>query len=187
MCRESSGMLALQNPGKGSCPVTNTRKVLSILAILSLAGCSQRFAVSINEQTVYDPRPNSAGYRFSDPGLQGCVNFALQGGGSVEALTVLSCPGWEIEEIEGIGALSSLQFLDLSNNVITSLAPLEALDRLSSLTITNNRVTDIAPLLSMPTLTSAVLIGNNAIPCRQLDDLSERLGNNLRRPEACRG
>lgn len=167
--------------------MTNTRKVLSILAIFALAGCSQRFAVSINEQTVYDPRPNSSGYRFSDPGLQGCVNFALQGGGSIESLTVLACPDWEIEEIEGIGVLSNLQFLDISNNAITSLAPLEGLDRLSSLTITNNRITDIAPLLSMQTLTSAVLTGNDAIPCGQLDDLSERLGNNLRRPAECRG
>lgn len=167
--------------------MTNIPKILSILALIALAGCSQRFAVSINEQTVYDPRPNATGYRFSDPGLQGCVNFALQGGGAVETLTVLACPGWEIDEIEGIGALNSLQYLDISNNRISSLAPLEALDRLSSLTITNNRVTDIAPLLSMPTLTSAVLTGNDNIPCGQLDDLSERLGNNLRRPIECRG
>lgn len=167
--------------------MTNIPKTLCILATIALAGCSQRFAVSINEQTVYDPRPNSTGYRFSDPGLQGCVNFALQGGGSIEQLTVLACPGWEIEEIEGIGALSSLQFLDMSNNRLTSLAPLEALDRLSSLTITNNRIGDIAPLLSMVTLTSAVLTGNDNIPCGQLDDLSEKLGNNLRRPAECRG
>ena len=167
--------------------MTNTQKVLSSLVIFTLVGCAQRYAVSINEQTVYDPRPNSTGYRFSDPGLQGCVNFALEGGGSPEVLTVLACPGWEIAEIEGIGALSSLQFLDISNNSIMSLAPLEGLDRLSSLTITDNRITDIAPLLSMQTLTSAVLTGNNDIPCGQLEALSERLGNNLRQPAECRG
>ncbi|MDP1931878.1 MAG: leucine-rich repeat protein [Gammaproteobacteria bacterium] len=161
--------------------------LLSILAIIILGGCAQRFAVSINDQTVYDPRPNATEYRFSDPGLQGCVNFALQGGGSVATLTVLACPGWEITEIEGIGALAALQFLDLSNNQISSLAPLESLNRLSSLTATNNRITDIAPLLSMRTLTSAVLTGNNNIQCGQLDNLDERLGNNLRRPAECRG
>ncbi len=179
-------MLTASTIGKGRSTVKKNRPVLSILTIMLFAGCSQQFAVSINEQPVYDPRPNATEYRFSDPGLQGCVNFALQGGGSVAELTVLACPGWEIAEIEGIGALDGLQFLDISNNRVSSLAPLDALERLSSLTVTNNRITDIAPLLSMQTLTSAVLTGNNNIQCGQLDNLAERLGNNLRRPAECR-
>jgi len=161
---------------------------ITSLALLGLSACSQQFAVSINERTVFDPRPGAATYRFADPGLQACVNFALQQeGASFDSLAVLSCPGWEIEDIEGIGAITSLQFLDVSNNSISSLAPLSALPRLSGINATDNHITDIAPLLSLNALTSVVLMGNDGILCRQLDALQLRLQQALRRPADCRG
>lgn len=155
--------------------------------LLVLAGCSQQFAVSINDRTVFDPRPGASTYHFADPGLQACVNFALQQpNATFETLTVLACPGWEIEDIEGIGALTTLQFLDISNNSISSLAPLAALSRLSGIGVSDNQITDIAPLISMSTLTSAVLTGNDNILCRQLDTLQARLHTDLGRPQDCR-
>ena len=154
---------------------------------LAASACSQRYAVSINNQTVFDPRPNATAYRFADPGLQGCVNLALQQpNAELERITVMSCSGWEIESLEGIALLRSLQFLDLSNNRIVSIAPLSGLPRLSSLSITNNRVRDIETLIDMNSLTSAVLTGNTAIRCNQLDALAAKLGNNLQRPASCR-
>jgi len=162
--------------------------VVSIATLLLMSACSQQFAVSINDRTVFDPRPGAASYRFADAGLQACVNFALQQpGATFETLTVLSCPGWEIDDIEGIGALTTLQFLDVSNNSISSLAPLSALPRLSGLSAADNQITDIAPLLSLDALASAVLTGNDDILCRQLDALQERLQRNLGRPANCRG
>lgn len=158
-----------------------------ILIALFCSSCSQRFAVTLNDQTLYDPRVSASEQRFADAGLQGCVNFALQQPDTtVETLKVLACPGWEIEELDGIAALAALQFLDLSDNRISSLAPLEPLRNLSSVSILNNRVTDIAPLLSMVTLTSAMLTGNDNIQCAQLEVLSSKLGKNLRRPANCR-
>lgn len=162
---------------------------LPLLLMITALGtaCSQRFAVSINDQSLYDPRPNATSYRFADPGLQACVNFALREPGSQLAdIRVLSCSEWEVEEIEGIAVLSSLQFLDISGNQISSLAPLSGLPRLSSLSAVNNRIIDITPLLGMTSLTSAALAGNNNIPCAQLDRLENRLGANLRRPDTCR-
>ena len=158
-----------------------------IILALFCSSCSQRFAVTLNDQTLYDPRVNAGELRFADPGLQGCVNFALQQPNTtLETLKVLACPGWEIEILDGIAALTTLQFLDLSDNRISSLAPLQPLRNLSSVSILNNRVTDIAPLLSMLTLTSATLTGNDNIQCSQLDVLSGKLGQNLRRPADCR-
>ncbi len=156
------------------------------LGLLSSA-CSQRYAVSINNQTVYDPRPNATAYRFADPGLQGCINLALQQpNAELERITILSCSGWEIEDLEGISLLKALQFLDLSNNRISSVAPLSNLPRLSSLSITNNRVRDIETLIAMNSLTSAVLTGNTTISCAQLNTLATKLGDNLQRPATCR-
>lgn len=160
---------------------------ITAAALLSLSACSQQFAVSINDRTVFDPRPGMPAYRFADAGLQACVNFALQQPGTTfETLAVLSCPGWEIEDIEGIGALAGLQYLDVSNNSISSLAPLSALPRLGGLNATDNQITDIAPLLSLNSLASAVLTGNDGILCRQLDALQVRLQRDLSRPEDCR-
>ncbi|MDO8272192.1 MAG: hypothetical protein Q7U82_09780 [Gammaproteobacteria bacterium] len=158
-----------------------------ILIAMFCSSCSQRFAVTLNDQTLYDPRVNAGEQRFADPGLQGCVNFALQQPNTtLETLKVLACPGWEIEVLDGMVELTALQFLDLSDNLISSLAPLQPLRNLSSISILNNRVTDIAPLLSMATLTSATLTGNDNIQCSQLDVLSNKLGQNLRRPVNCR-
>jgi len=160
---------------------------VSVTGMLTMAACSQQFAVSINDQTVFDPRPGAAQYRFADAGLQACVNFALQQpGATFETLAILSCPGWEIEDIEGIGTLTTLQFLDVSNNSISSLAPLSALPRLGGLNAGDNQITDIAPLFSLNSLASAVLTGNDGILCRQLDTLQERLQLNLGRPATCR-
>ncbi len=159
-----------------------------LFAILALTACSQRFAVSINERPVFDPRPGASAYRFADSGLQACVNFALQQpGASFDTLTILACPDWEIENIEGIGSIATLQYLDISNNRLTSLAPLSALTRLSGLNAAANQLTDIAPLLSIRTLTSVVLAGNDGILCRQLEALEQRLQGNLTRPADCSG
>jgi len=168
-----------------------TRKLFRCTTLLLLSfvasACSHQFAVSVNNQTLIDPRPNTTAYRFADPGLQGCVNFALQQpNATVDTISVLSCSGWQIESIEGIATLRALQFLDLSNNRISSLAPLRQLSRLSSVSITDNRVRDIEPLISISTLTSAVLTGNVNIACDQLTSLGARLGDNLRRPASCR-
>lgn len=166
---------------------TLTRTTTLVLLTLVASACSQRFAVSVNNQTLIDPRPNATAYRFADPGLQGCVNFALQQpNAQIETITVLSCSGWEIESIEGIATLRALQFLDVSNNRIGSLAPLSQLPRLSSISATDNRLRDIEPLIALETLTSASLTGNPNIPCTQLASLGERLGENLRRPSNCR-
>ncbi|MCB1665966.1 MAG: leucine-rich repeat domain-containing protein [Pseudomonadales bacterium] len=161
-------------------------RLTGLLLVGLLCACSQRYAVSINNQTIIDQRPNAGNYRFDDPGLQGCVNFALQQpDATLETIAVLSCSGWEIENIEGIDALRALQFLDLSNNRINSLAPLAPLRRLSSISLTDNRVRDIDPLNALNSLTSAVLTGNNNISCAQLDVLQQKLGDNLRRPTSC--
>lgn len=159
-----------------------------LLVLLIMTACSQRFAVSINERTVFDPRPAASNYRFADPGLQACVNFALQQpGATLDSLSILACPDWEIEDLEGIGVIAALQYLDLSNNRLSSLAPLSALPRLSGVNATDNQLTDIAPLLSMRALTTVVLTGNERILCRQLDALAQRLQANLTRPANCAG
>ena len=155
-------------------------------ALPLLAGCAG-YAVTLNEQTLYDPRERVTEHQFADPGLQACVNMALQQQRveAAENLTVLSCSGLEIRSLAGLEALGSLQFLDVSGNRLTHLDPLRSLSRLRSVTASANPLNEISALFSVTGLTTAVFTGSNEIPCAHLDRLAERLGNNLTRPERC--
>lgn len=157
--------------------------------LLLLAACSQQFTVSINNQPVFDPEGRLFVGQLVDPGLQGCVNLALQQQGlqDPESLTVLSCANSEIGDLGNIGLLSELRFLDLGNNNISNITPLEGLTELGGLNLMNNALTDVSALLNIRTLASVNLIGNDGIPCAQLQLLEARLGENLNQPANCRG
>ncbi len=160
---------------------------LTLAVIVLLTSCTRQFAVSINNNVLYDPRPNSV-VMVEDPGLQSCINLALeqQGGGSPTTIRILTCPYLEIVSLSGIFVLENLQYLDLSGNQVENFDPLQRLSRLSSVNAPDNNLKDIGGVLDIPSLTSAVLTGNNDIPCDQLDDLQERLNSSLLRPESCR-
>lgn len=158
------------------------------LAIIFLSvSCTRQFAVSVNNNVLYDPRPNSV-VMVEDPGLQSCINLALeqQGGGDPASIRILTCPYLEIVSLSGIFVLENLQYLDLSGNQVENFDPLMRLSRLSSINAPENNLKDIGGVLDIPSLTSAVLTGNDNIPCDQLDDLQERLNSSLLRPESCR-
>lgn len=155
---------------------------------MALLSCARPLTVSVNDQAVYDPRGRIIGSQALDADLQGCINLAMeqQQVNSPAELRVLSCANSEIRNLANIGRLQRLRFLDLSNNNIANLTPLEELPNLSALSLVNNRITDIGPLLNIQSLTSVSLLGNNTIPCQQLSQLRQILGNNLTPPDSCR-
>lgn len=156
--------------------------------LILLSSCSQPLAVSINNQAVYDPSGRLIASEVIDADLQGCINLAMQQQGLDDAteLTVLSCSNSEIGNLENIDQLVRLRFLDLSNNNISNLTPLEELPNVTGISLINNRINDISPLFNVRSLTSVSLLGNDAIPCDQLDQLREIIGDNLNGPETCR-
>lgn len=171
-----------------NCVVTRARVVLGAgLGLLALAACATPFTVSVNDQAVYDPAGRLARTLVTDADLQGCINLAVrqQGLSAATELTVLSCPGSNIVELDNIEQLPRLRFLDLANNSITNITPLEGLTQLGGLNLVNNQVTDIGPLLNIPTLVSVSLLGNDNIPCAQIRQLQTRLGDNLTPPASC--
>ncbi|MCB1672263.1 MAG: hypothetical protein R3F41_01660 [Gammaproteobacteria bacterium] len=162
--------------------------LLTLAILLSLAGCSRQFAVTVNNRSIYDPRFPEGTRQVADSGLQGCLNLALNQGSiqDVAELTVLACPAAEISDLRGIGQLAGLQFLDLAANRISDLQPLAELSRLRGLSLPDNVITDISPLFAMPGLNAVILTGNPGISCSQLARLEQRLGPNLTRPSSCR-
>jgi len=160
---------------------------LALAIIVLMTGCSRQFAFSINNNTLYDPRPRNF-VIVEDPGLQSCINLAMQqeGGSDPETIRILTCPYLEIVSLTGIFVLDNLRYLDLSGNQVENLDPLLRLRRLSSVNAPDNNLKDISGILDIPGLTSAVLTGNPDIPCDQLDELEEKLENSLLRPDSCR-
>ncbi|MDT8428218.1 MAG: hypothetical protein RQ757_05580 [Pseudomonadales bacterium] len=152
---------------------------------LLITACARQFAVSVNNQTLYDPRPVLSNIQLVDPGMQSCLNLLLQQGAADSGeIRVFSCAGLAITTVDGIANLQGLQFIDISNN---QLPHLDELRRLALLGINaeNNRLNDISALLNIPTLVTANLRGNPDIPCQQLNRLRNKLGQNLQAPEQC--
>ncbi|MEQ8314014.1 MAG: leucine-rich repeat domain-containing protein [Gammaproteobacteria bacterium] len=167
---------------------TTTKAMVACAIALTLVACARPLTVSVNDQAVYDPRGRITGSQALDADLQGCINVAMQQQqvNRPAELRVLSCANSEIRNLANIGRLQRLRFLDLSNNNIDNLTPLEELPSLSALSLVNNRIADIGPLLNIQSLTSVSLLGNNTIPCQQLSQLRQILGNNLTPPDSCR-
>ena len=164
------------------------KPLILLLTMLTLVvACNRQYAVTINNQSVYDPRVPTGLLQLSDPDLQGCINLALSRPGVNDSsqLEVLSCANTNVADLRGIGQFRNLRFLDLAGNNITDLQPLTSLSRLSGLSIPHNPVTDISPLFGMNSLSAVILTGNNQLPCSQLDRLEQRLGQNLTRPQDC--
>ncbi|MEX0619287.1 MAG: leucine-rich repeat domain-containing protein [Pseudohongiellaceae bacterium] len=159
---------------------------LLIALALSVSGCGRQYSVSINNRPVYDPAGTLNDVRVADADLQGCINFmASRMNTSSGQLTVLSCPNSNVQDLSGIEQLSLLRFLDLGNNNITSIEPVTALPRLSVLNVEDNPINDITLLATLPGLTSVNLSGVTGLRCSHLDQLQDKLGNNLIRPVSC--
>jgi len=161
--------------------------VLVLVLVAGSAGCNRQYLVTVNNQSVYDPRIPADLLQLTDPNLQGCVNLALtqQNILNPSELGVLSCASAEVADLRGIEQFRNLRFLDLAVNNISDLQPLASLRQLSGLSIPFNPLTDISPLLGMNSLTAVILTGNGQLSCSQLNRLEQRLGENLTRPENC--
>lgn len=163
------------------------KRLIACSLLPLLAACSGPYTVTLNEAVVYSPNPSRVAGLLEDANLQGCVNQALLAAGSEDpaAITTLACPDAGIGSLAGIDALENLEQLDLSGNAIGNLSPLSSLDRLRVLSLRNNDIRGVTALMSLPLLRFVQLQGNDNIPCRQLDNLAEKLGGTLGRPGSC--
>lgn len=158
-----------------------------LLLSLPLSGCAiSPYTVSLNNNVLYSPNSELQAGGVADPALQGCINQALAVGAiEITALKTLACPDAGVRSLEGITRLTALEQLELSNNNIDNLSPLQPLRNLRVVSLRNNDIRNIGPLSGLALLRFVSLEGNEAIPCIQLDELQERLGNTLNRPVNC--
>lgn len=161
--------------------------LLAGLVASLLAACSgSPYTVSLNDNVLYSPNAALRAGGVSDPALQGCINQILAlGDTSLTEIRSLACPEAGVRSLDGLQALTALEQLELSNNAIDNLAPLQPLRNLRVVSLRNNGIRNIGPLSGLALLRFVSLEGNDGIPCRQLDELQERLGNTLNRPLNC--
>lgn len=157
-----------------------------LLLALFTSACSNRL-VTFNERVIYSPNAALINPVFSDAAMQGCLNQILNANPELETGTIrtFACPEAGIESLRGISALQGLEQLELSGNRIDNISELQPLRNLRVLSLRNNRIRNIGPLSGLPVLRFVSLEGNEDIPCRQLDELGDRLGATLNRPGAC--
>lgn len=158
-----------------------------LLMVLPLAACTAvPYTVSLNNNVLYSPNAALLAGGVADAALQGCINQALAvTEGELDSLKTLACPNAGVQSLEGINRLIALEQLELSNNSIDNLSPLQPLRNLRVVSLRNNAIRNIGPLSALPLLRFVSLEGNQNVPCSQLDELQERLGNTLNRPTAC--
>jgi len=160
----------------------------ALIAVISLllTACSG-YQFVLNDNVLYSPSNQPPPSLLSDPNLQGCLNqqFANAGNDDPRNIKLLACPSSAVQSLEGIRELPNLEQLELSDNNISDISPLLGLRNLRVLSARNNRISNINPLMSLPILRFVALQGNNAITCRQLDALEEKIGNSLNRPVSC--
>src|SRR5690606_32238404 len=137
---------------------------------------------------LYTPNPQQTGV-LQDANFQGCLNQVLNNTEDRDPalVTTLACPEAGISSLIGIDALSNLEQLDLGGNAITDLSPLSRLRNLRVLNLRDNSVRSVTALMNLPLLRIISLQGNDNIPCRQLDNLQDKVGNTLNRPLSCVG
>lgn len=137
-----------------------------VSAFFLLCAC-QGYDFTVNEKVVYTPTPLFHDYTTPDPGLNSCLEQAINDGRITNAqqLTTLDCSFAGIENLEGLSAFTGLTALRLSANKIRNLVELNKILTLETLYLDDNQIVDPVPLNQLPVLHDLDLSGNPALQC----------------------
>jgi hypothetical protein len=112
---------------------------LFIIPVCVLLGACQGYDVKVNEKVVYAPTPLFRDYTVPDPGLNGCLEQAINDDVVTRAqqLTTLDCSFAGIESLE-LTTITTLEALYLDDNQIVDPVPLGQLPALRHLDLSGN-------------------------------------------------
>jgi Leucine-rich repeat (LRR) protein len=149
---------------------------LIIIALISsslLTAC-QRYAVSLNQKSIYTPPGLFKNYQITDEALKNCVAQTILDSQITKAenLTRLNCSHANITSLAGIGKFYALHELNLDNNNLQRIDEIAHLGRLERLYLAQNNIKDGAPLLSLLHLKKLVIDGNGLLDCVDLQQLT---------------
>ncbi|MCB1704673.1 MAG: leucine-rich repeat domain-containing protein [Halioglobus sp.] len=148
---------------------------LFIVSACFLFSACQGYDVKVNDKVVYAPKPLFRDFTVPDPGLNGCLEQAINDGviTGAQQLTTLDCSFAGIENLEGLSTFTGLTVLRLSANQVRNLVELATLSRLEALYLDDNKVVDPVPLGQLPSLRHLDLSGNPKLQCPRPGSLAQ--------------
>ncbi|MEM1111007.1 MAG: hypothetical protein AAGI11_03775 [Pseudomonadota bacterium] len=140
--------------------------VALLLLTLSLSACGP-FDVSVNDRTVFTPRPLFKDYNIPDPALASCVGDAIasQLATSASELRSLVCRDAGVSSVAGLETFTALDRIDLRDNAIQDIGPLAAVSAVQTLLLSDNDIVNPVPLYRMTALAQLELEGNGRLLC----------------------
>lgn len=155
-----------------------------------LCAC-QKYAVSLNDKTIYTPPGVFKDFTIADTALANCVTQTLYDlhATSAEQLTQLDCSNAGITDLTGLSKFYALTRLNLASNKIENLEEIGKLGRLEILILDHNAIKNAAPLLHLLHLKQLNIGANTEIRCAELHQLSQALPQQLQltAPTHCAG
>lgn len=148
---------------------------LFIVPVYFLLCACQGYDVKVNEKVVYAPKPLFQDYTVPDPGLNRCLEQAINDGviTSAQQLIALDCSFAGIDNLEGLSVFTGLTVLHLSANNIRNLVEITAIASLEALYLDDNQIVDPVPLGQLPALRHLDLSGNTALQCPRPGSLAQ--------------
>jgi len=136
------------------------------LASFLLVACHD-YDFKVNDKIVYSPTPLFREFTVPDPGLNSCLEQAINDGAitAAQQLTTLDCSFAGIENLEGLSTFTGLAALRLSANKVRNLVELNRISTLQTLYLDDNRIIDPVPLYQLPVLRHVDLSGNADLQC----------------------
>ncbi len=162
-------------------------RIWALLTTTMLLGGCAGYAVSFNDNPVYNPPTLFADFRLADPALHDCVQQSIEDQQVIEAdqLRQLNCSSAGIESLEGLSRFTGLRAISLNDNQLEDVSALKKLSRLEMLLLEDNELRSAEPLLSLLRLKELDLRGNEALECGDARQLANHSEGDVRLPAHC--
>lgn len=137
-----------------------------VLLCTTFVGC-QRYAVSVNDNRVYEPPALFADYDIRDRHLKSCIQDIIIEDNirAANQLKRVVCASGDISDLSGLSRFTEIEQLGLAGNSISSITELAKLTSLSHADLSSNNIANFTPLSTLPRLKYLKLSGNSAANC----------------------
>ncbi len=168
--------------------LTHSFRILMIFMTAATLNACSGYAVSINDNPVYNPPTLFTDFRLPDPALNDCVQQTIEDQKVTQAsqLTQLNCSSAGIESLEGLTAFTALQAISLNDNRLKQVDALKALTRLEILLLRDNQLSSATPMLSLLRLKELDLRGNATLACGDAQQLAQHSEGKVHLPDHCK-
>jgi len=151
-----------------------TSILLTAISILTCLKACNKYSVTLNDQSIYQPQPLFNDYQISDPHLHACVAQTISDKAITAAIQLqrLICTNAGIKDLVGLEVFSQLQELNFNDNALNNLKGIDRLSKLTRLSLKNNQLGHASELLLLQNLIYLDITRNPQLDCNNLQQLN---------------